>query len=88
MTSVQGHCGVRIADGGLSNPKSKIQNPKWNCRGQSILEYLVLAAIIVAAILVIKPTITTHVGTLYDNAANKTSEAATALGNLTVQVAR
>ena len=54
--------------------------------GQSILEYLVIATIIVGAIIVIaKPAITTHMNSLYTNAAQKTGDAATALGGLKVE---
>lgn len=54
-------------------------------RGQPIVEYLVIAAVIVAAILLIQPTVRTNIQNLYNNAAQKTSNAATALGNLNVE---
>jgi len=54
-------------------------------RGQPILEYLVIAAIIVGAILLIQPTVRTNIQNLYNQAAQKTSNAATALGNLNVE---
>ena len=55
MRRAKRNCGLRIADCGLCNPR-------WSCRGQSTLEYiLVLAAILVAVILganqLIKPAV-------------------------------
>lgn len=52
------------------------------CRGQSILEYLVIAAVVIGAILAIKGTLTENMNTLYTKAAEKTSAAATSLDEL------
>ena len=54
-------------------------------RGQSILEYLVIATVIVTAILLIRTTVATHMNTLYNSAAQKTADAAGSLGNLNVE---
>jgi len=54
-------------------------------RGQSIVEYLVIAAVIVAAILAVRGTVQANMKSLYDKSAQKTAEAATALGNLKVE---
>lgn len=56
-----------------------------NRKGQSILEYLVIAAVIVAGILAIKNTVKTNTDQLYTTAAGKVSTAATSLGGLTVE---
>ena len=49
------------------------------------MEYLVIAAIIAAAVLMLKPTLTTNVNNLYNNAGNKVAGAATALGGLNTE---
>ena len=66
---------------------------KWkrrlgNRRGQSILEYLVIATAVVAAIIAIKATVSSNMNTLYTNAADKTGEAGTGLGALKVEEAK
>jgi len=53
--------------------------------GQSILEYLVIATVIVAAIIIARPIVQGHMATLYQNAAQKTADAAAALGGLKVE---
>lgn len=55
-------------------------------RGQSILEYLVIATVIVGAIIAIRGVVQGNVNTLYTNAADHTGDAATALGDLQVEV--
>ena len=56
-----------------------------NRRGQSILEYLVIATVIVAALLAVRGTVSTHVSSLFTNASTKVGSAATSLGNLTFE---
>ena len=51
-----------------------------NKKGQSILEYLVVATIIVAAIAIIRPTLQANFATLFTNAAAQTANAGTKLG--------
>ncbi len=52
-------------------------------RGQSILEYLVVATIIVGAVIAVaNGAIKTNMKTLYDNAGTRTGDAATSLKNL------
>ena len=60
---------------------------RWidNRKGQSIVEYLVIAAIIVGAIIAIQPTIKTNINNLFQKGADKTNIAQTALGNLTTE---
>ena len=53
-------------------------------KGQSILEYLVIATVIVAAIIAIRQTVATNMSSLYTGAANKTSVAATQLSGLVI----
>jgi Flp pilus assembly pilin Flp len=53
-----------------------------NRRGQQLVEYLIMVALIVAAIIAIAPTIRGHVDTLLGNAATQTETAATKLGGL------
>ena len=55
-------------------------------RGQSILEYLVIATVIVGAIIAIRGVVTPHINRLYNNAADHTADAAKALGKLKVEV--
>ena len=50
-------------------------------RGQAIVEYLVIATIIVGAILAIKPAIQGAVERLYNTTMTQTNSAANALGN-------
>ena len=54
-------------------------------RGQSILEYVVIATVIVLAIFAIKGTVSTNLNGVYGNAANKTSDAATSISGLAVE---
>ncbi len=54
-------------------------------KGQSILEYLVIATVIVIAIAAIRSTLDTNITGLYTNAAAKTGDATTALGTLNVE---
>ena len=77
--------GGEVAKGRLSHSATR---PLGNCRGQSILEYLVIAAVIVAGILAIKGTVKTNTDKLYTNAANKVNAAAASLGNLGVEAPR
>jgi len=53
--------------------------------GQSILEYLVIATVIVAAIILAKTIVQGNMNTLYTNAGQKTADAAAALGSLKVE---
>ena len=46
-----GDCGFRIADCGLNNSQFAIRNSQCLRRGQSAIEYTVLVAIVVAALL-------------------------------------
>lgn len=55
-------------------------------KGQSILEYLVIATVIVGAILAIRGVVQTNMNDLYTEAAAKTADAATALEGLEVEV--
>ena len=57
-----------------------------NRRGQQLVEYLIIVAVIVAAIIAIAPIIRGHVDTLLGNAATHTQNAATALGTAAVDV--
>ena len=50
------------------------------------MEYIVLATVIVIAILAIKSVVAANMTTLYTNAAAKTADAATSLGNLAVEM--
>lgn len=50
VTTAQGNCGFRIANFGLHNPQSAIHTPQCARRGQSIIEYAVLTAIVAAAL--------------------------------------
>lgn len=54
-------------------------------KGQSILEYLVIATVIVIAIFAIQGTVSNNMNDLYTNAAGKTATAAGSLGGLTVE---
>lgn len=49
-------------------------------RGQSILEYLLIVTLIVIAFVTIKPTVQTHLNTLYGHARNKVGTAASSFG--------
>jgi len=53
-----------------------------NRRGQSILEYLLIATIIVGAIMLVKGPLTRNMGNLYNGAGNKTNAAASAINTL------
>lgn len=64
----------------------KISRYSRGRRGQSILEYLVIATVIVSAILFIRPFVNTHIRNLYNNSANKVAQASNSLGNLSVEV--
>jgi hypothetical protein len=52
--------------------------------GQSILEYLVLVALVVVAVAAAAGAIGPAIDSIYSNAAIKANDAATALGSLTV----
>ena len=54
-------------------------------RGQSILEYVVIATVIVLAIFAIKGTVQTNLNGVYGNAANKTADAGTSISGLAVE---
>ena len=54
-------------------------------RGQSILEYLVIATVIVAAIIIGRNIIQGEMATLYTNAGGKVTQAASALGSLVIE---
>ena len=53
-------------------------------RGQAIVEYLVVATVVIAAIIAIRPAIQAAVNALYASAATKANDAATKLGSLTI----
>lgn len=53
-------------------------------RGQAMVEYLVIAAIVLAAILLAKPKLKEAVDNLFSNAANQANSAASALGGMTI----
>lgn len=50
--------------------------------GQSILEYLVIVTLIIAAVLAIKGTVSGNMDTLFTNAAGHTAAAAGQLGGI------
>lgn len=52
-------------------------------RGQSIVEYLVIVTVVIAAIVLIRGVVAGHMNTLFSNAATQTGNAATQLGTLT-----
>lgn len=54
-------------------------------KGQSILEYLVIATVIVIAIFAIKDRVQGNMNDLYGNAADRTANAAAALGGLAIE---
>jgi Flp pilus assembly pilin Flp len=58
---------------------------RFDRRGQSIVEYLIIATVIVAAIIAIRSKVSTNMNSLFNNAANKTNEAATSLGSLNLE---
>ena len=53
-------------------------------RGQAIVEYLVVASVVIAAIVAVQPAIRGAVNALYASAAAKANDAATKLGSLTI----
>ena len=55
-------------------------------KGQAILEYLVIATVIVLAIVAIRGTVETRVGEVFTASADRTGDAATALGDLQLEV--
>ena len=57
-----------------------------NRRGQSILEYVVIATVIVLAIFAIKGTVDTNVRDMYGKAVDKTANAANMVDPSTFQV--
>ena len=59
----------------------KRRHGRLGTQGQSILEYVVIATVIVAAIMIARGSIATHTNTLFTNASTKVSDAATSLGN-------
>ena len=54
-------------------------------RGQSILEYLVIATVIVGAVIGIKTLVEGHMNNLYTSAAEKTGQASSSLAGLSVE---
>lgn len=54
--------------------------------GQAMVEYLVIATLIIAAILFVRPALQTAIQALFDNAATQANEAASGLNNLNVNV--
>ena len=59
---------------------------RFGDRGQAILEYLVVAAVIVAAIFLARPALQTAISGLFNNAAVKANDAAASMGRLNVTV--
>ncbi len=55
-------------------------------KGQSILEYMVIVTVVVLAILAIRGTVDTRVTEVFTAAADRTGDAATALGNLSLEI--
>ena len=55
-------------------------------RGQAMVEYLVIATVVLLAIIAARPAIQGAIQALFGNAATKANEAATGLSNLTVTV--
>ena len=53
-------------------------------KGQAMVEYLVIATVVIAALLAVRPALQAAIQALFDNAATKANEAATNLGNLNV----
>lgn len=71
----------------MCNPSQKyrVSRPLLRSRtGQSILEYLVIATVVVLAILLIRGTVQSNTESLFNQAAGKVGEAATQLGTLSV----
>ena len=58
-----------------------------NRRGQSILEYVVIATVIVLAIFAIRTTVSTNVAGIYTNSVAATANAAANVSNLALQTA-
>ena len=77
--------GKRRRHGEHHGEEVKVMRRRGNRKGQSILEYLVVAAVIVGAIIAVKGAMQTNIATLYTNAGVKTGNAATAFGNLDVE---
>lgn len=55
-------------------------------RGQATVEYLVISAVVIAAILVIKTTLSDNFNKLYGETAKKVSDAAACIGKLPVAI--
>jgi len=51
-----------------------------------MVEYLVVATLVIIAIFVARPALETAINALFTNAATKANDAATSLGNLNVNV--
>ena len=54
--------------------------------GQAMVEYLVIATVVIAAILLARPAIQGAIQALFNNAAAKANDAANNLNNLSVNV--
>jgi Flp pilus assembly pilin Flp len=54
-----------------------------NRKGQSILEYLVIATVIVLALTAIRGTLVTNMNTMFQNAADQTDNANASLAGVT-----
>lgn len=52
--------------------------------GQSIVEYLIVAALVILAVAAVRGPLSGNVNSVYTNASNKVNDAATALGALTI----
>ncbi len=56
-----------------------------NKRGQSILEYLVITTVVVAAILAIRATVKTNMNSVFGKAAERVGDSQKVLNNFVVQ---
>ena len=56
--------------------------PTKPARGQAMVEYVIIATVVILAILFARPLIQTSVRSLYTEAKNKVTQAATDLKNL------
>ena len=55
-------------------------------KGQSILEYLVIVATVIAAIFLVKNAVQTNMNGLFTSAADQTSKATAALNGITLEI--
>ena len=78
-STIEGGCKGSITEQGTCRVKASKTHSR--CRGQSILEYLVITTVIVLAILGIRGLVGNQTNNLYNTAANKIGEAETSLQN-------